>query len=202
MRALILVVGDKKKETSSTGGMAVSVKTSELMRHRVEYCVPQRTELIVDAIKNKDFPKFAEITMKDSNQFHAICLDSYPPFVYMNDISHSIVGLIHKYNEISGKVKVAYTFDAGSNACLYLLEEDVSEVISLIKHVYPPSNSKGFVTGLSYVEDVNSKILKMFQPKDKDLIKYVIYTKVGDGPSEVTDGSHLLNRDGSLIHLM
>lgn len=202
MRALILVVGDKKKETSSTGGMAVSVKTSELMRHRVDYCVPQRTELIVEAIKNKNFTKFAEITMKDSNQFHAICLDSYPPFVYMNDVSHSIVGLVHKYNEISDKVKVAYTFDAGSNACLYLLEEDVPEVISLIKRVYPSSNPEGFVTGLSHVEDVSSKILNMFEPKGKDLIKYVIYTKVGDGPSEVTDGSHLLNKDGSLVHLI
>lgn len=197
MRALILVVRDTKKTTSSTGGMAASVKTSELMKHRVQYCVPERTEAIVDAIKRKDFPQFAEITMKDSNQFHAVCQDSYPPFVYMNDTSHSIVALLHKYNEVSGEVKVAYTFDAGSNACLYLLEKDVPEVISLIKHAYPPSNPDIFITGLSHVESKTSPILDICQPNAKDLIKYVIYTKVGDGPTEVSDGSHLLNKDGS-----
>lgn len=198
MRALILVVGDKQKETSSTGGMAISVKTSELMKYRVQYSVPQRTDAIIDAIKNKDFPKFAEITMKDSNQFHAVCLDSYPPFVYMTDVSHSIVSLIHKYNEVSGDTKVAYTFDAGSNACLYLLEKDVPEVISLIKYVFPPSKTDGFVTGLKYGnESLSPGMMSICQPQAKDLVKYVIYTKVGEGPSEVTDEHHLLNVDGS-----
>ncbi|XP_075979994.1 mevalonate diphosphate decarboxylase [Anticarsia gemmatalis] len=197
MRALILVVGDAKKTTSSTGGMSISVKTSELMKHRVQYCVPQRTEAIIDAIRKKDFPKFAEITMKDSNQFHAICQDSYPPFVYMNDTSHYIVSLIHKYNEISGEVKVAYTFDAGSNACLYLLEKEVPKIISLIKYAFPSSNPDSFLTGLASEEEVLSpEILNICEPQTKDLIKYAIYTKVGEGPSEVSDGSHLLDDNG------
>lgn len=197
MRALILVVGDTQKKTSSTGGMAISTKTSELMKHRVQYCVPQRTEAIIEAIKSRNFPKFAEITMKDSNQFHAICLDSYPPFVYMNDISHYIVALIHKYNEISGEVKVAYTFDAGPNACLYLLDKDVPEVISLVKYAFPSSKPESFVTGLDYKEEVLSpEMQNICETKPKDLLKYVIYTKVGEGPSEVSDGSHLLSEDG------
>lgn len=44
--------------------------------------------------------------MKDSNQFHAVCLDTYPPCVYMNDVSHSVSALIHKYNEEAGEIKV------------------------------------------------------------------------------------------------
>lgn len=58
------------------------------------------------AIIEKDFKTFAELTMKDSNQMHAVCLDTYPPFAYMNDISHSIVNLIHSYNDAVNNVKV------------------------------------------------------------------------------------------------
>lgn len=77
--------------------------------------------------------------MKDSNQFHAVCLDTYPPCVYMNDISHSVVEFVHKYNIMCGQTKVAYTFDAGPNACLYLLEDEVPDVISLINVIFPTS---------------------------------------------------------------
>jgi hypothetical protein len=45
--------------------------------------------------------------MKESNQFHAVCLDTFPPNVYMNDTSHTIVNLIHAYNKASGKNKVS-----------------------------------------------------------------------------------------------
>ena len=35
-------------------------------------------------------------------------------------------------------LQVAYTFDAGPNACLYLLEESVEEVASLVRYYFPP----------------------------------------------------------------
>lgn len=44
-------------------------------------------EEIEKAYLTKDFPTFGRITMQDSNQFHATCLDTYPPIFYMNDIS-------------------------------------------------------------------------------------------------------------------
>jgi diphosphomevalonate decarboxylase len=44
--------------------------------------------------------------MKDSNQFHAVCLDTYPPAVYLNDTSHAIIRLMHQYNDACGKTKV------------------------------------------------------------------------------------------------
>ena len=36
--------------------------------------------------------------------------------------------------------QVAYTFDAGPNACLYLLESEVPQLLSVINHVFPPAN--------------------------------------------------------------
>lgn len=68
LHVLILVVNDGKKNIGSTSGMARSVITSELIKYRVEKCVPQRIHSITQAIKDRNFSKFAEVTMKDSNQ--------------------------------------------------------------------------------------------------------------------------------------
>lgn len=48
--------------------------------------------------------------MQDSNQFHAICLDTFPPAKYMNDISFQIVDVIHSYNKMCGTTKVRFKF--------------------------------------------------------------------------------------------
>lgn len=140
MRIIILVVNDTQKKTSSTGGMSRSVRTSDLLKYRVTECVPKRINTIIEAIHCKNFAVFSELTMRDSNQFHAVCLDTYPPCVYMNDISHAIVDLVHQYNTACGENRVAYTFDAGPNACLYLLAKDVPKIISLVNKVFPSNN--------------------------------------------------------------
>lgn len=61
------------------------------------------------AIHKKDFQTFGKLTMQDSNQFHAICLDTYPPISYMNDTSRRIISLITKYNSLQEKIKVRTT---------------------------------------------------------------------------------------------
>lgn len=96
-------VSDSKKKTSSTSGMQNSVMTSELLKYRVSKCVPERTKRITNAILDRDFQTFAEITIQESNQFHAVCLDTYPPCVYMNDISHTIADLMHQINQEAGE---------------------------------------------------------------------------------------------------
>lgn len=150
MRMLILVVNDAKKAVSSTDGMQMTAQHSELFRHRVDSIVPARVTAMRAAIRDRDFTAFAELTMKDSNQFHAVCLDTYPPIRYMTDVSHKIVTVVHKYNEQRGSAKVAYTFDAGPNACLYLLESEVSAFITLLNLVFPSerSHKASYVRGI------------------------------------------------------
>lgn len=50
--------------------------------------VPSRILQMEEAIKSRNFGSFARLTCADSNQFHAICLDTTPPIFYMNDTSH------------------------------------------------------------------------------------------------------------------
>ena len=44
--------------------------------------------------------------LQDSNQFHAVCLDTDPPIFYLNDISKRIIQLITRYNSLDGHIKV------------------------------------------------------------------------------------------------
>ncbi len=123
MRAVILVVSDKEKDTSSTSGMETSRKTSVLLQHRAANVVDGRLKEIEQAYLNKDFETFGRITMQDSNQFHAVCLDTFPPIFYMNDTSKQIIKLVHAFNEYFGEIRAAYTFDAGPNAVIYTLDK-------------------------------------------------------------------------------
>lgn len=158
LRAVILVVCDTKKTTSSTAGMNASVQTSQLLQYRAKYVVPQRMKDIEQAFRDKNFTAFATLTMKDSNQFHATCLDTYPPIFYMNDASRSIICVVHAYNDYyitmtknqhlgkstvegasnGGDLRVAYTFDAGPNAVLYTLDKYLVELVALLIKFYPP----------------------------------------------------------------
>lgn len=163
LHVLILVVNESKKKTGSTNGMARSVVTSELIKYRVEKCVPQRIHSITQAIKEKNFQKFAEITMKDSNQFHAVCLDTFPPVVYMNEVSHSIVDYVHQFNKAELETKLCYTFDAGPNACLFMLEKNLKKVLAFINHVFPNDNQNSveYLRGIP-VDFANSEFVSIY----------------------------------------
>src|SRR3954465_10724067 len=101
------------------------------MQYRADVVVPERMRQRGKAIKERDFETFGRITMQDSNQFHAVCLDTYPPIFYMNDVSRSIVHLVHLYNEWCGKICVAYTFDAGPNAVIFGLKDAIAHFARL-----------------------------------------------------------------------
>lgn len=203
VRVLVLVVSDDRKDTSSTSGMQLSSNTSSLIKYRTSHVVPIHVDQMINAINQRDFHSFAEITMKDSNQFHAICQDTYPPIRYMNDTSWSVVHFIHFYNKFYGKNVACYTFDAGPNACLYCLKNYVPELITLLSLLYSIS-SETSVKGIKYqVVDkvtINQQLLDYVEKFRKhDAIKCVISTKIGSGPqiiSNEVDEFCLLTKNG------
>eukprot|EP01027_Heterolobosea_sp_BB2_P009985 GEZU01014703.1.p1 GENE.GEZU01014703.1~~GEZU01014703.1.p1 ORF type:complete len:411 (+),score=141.74 GEZU01014703.1:86-1318(+) len=136
MRILVCVVSDQKKDVSSTSGMQTTVETSTLFKERLNV-VPQRMQEMEKAILEKDFESFGKITMQDSNSFHSVCLDTYPPIFYLNDTSRKIIHLIHKWNKAQGRIMAAYTFDAGPNAVIYTLEENMSDLSKLLLTYFP-----------------------------------------------------------------
>lgn len=51
-------------------------------------------------------------------------------------------------NSLCPCLQVAYTFDAGPNACLYLLDSSVAETVDLVNFFFPIKDSKNTVQGL------------------------------------------------------
>lgn len=205
LHALICVVSDEKKTTASTAGMQLTVETSPLLQHRIEHVVPARMAAISAAILAKDFDAFATITMQDSNQFHAVCQDTYPPIAYLSDVSRAIINVVTELNRASvaqGKGLVAaYTFDAGPNAVLYAEERDMPEIVRLVQHYFPSGQAfddpfgvvvsgaevqmrEGFRAGVANV-----------QPKGK--VARLIHTRIGDGPRVLGQEESLLGEDGT-----
>lgn len=196
LNAIILVVSDKKKGTASTAGMQRTVATSKLLQHRIKEVVPGRMERMERAIKGKDFDSFAQETIEDSNQFHAVCLDTTPPIFYLNDVSRTIIQLVEELNRAAkeeGKGYVAaYTYDAGPNAVLYVQEKDVKLVMSTVLKYFPQSDRKE--EDVAFPKGFNEKVI---QKQDEGAVSRIIHTKVGDGPRVLdTEKEGLLGQDG------
>lgn len=205
LRVLILVVSDERKKVPSSEGMKRSIETSPLIHQRAQVVVPQRIQLMRKAIENKDFDSFGRLSMEDSNNMHAICLDTYPPCVYMNQTSHQIVRLVHQINHFADSIKVCYTFDAGPNACLFLPEKYLAEVAGYINHFFPPpSNQDDYFRGepIQLQSPSQGNVMNLdVEVQPKASLRYVISTKVGSGPKVLPasgneDPIHLLNSEG------
>jgi len=171
--------------------MQTTVKTGTLFKERAESIVPLRMGLMKKAILERDFETFAEFTMKDSNSFHAVCLDTTPPIFYLNDISRNIIAVVEELNRVMGRKVAAYTFDAGPNAVIYYEEKMEGVVLGALKGA-----------GLVEVDGLQGKMVEVGTPEgfSEKLggvlvqgVSRVILTGVGEGPVSVE--THLVRPD-------
>ena len=70
--------------------------------------MPGRIAEMIRYINERNFEGFGQLTMKDSNQFHATCLDTFPPISYLNDTSRHIIHLVHRFNAHHGQTKARW----------------------------------------------------------------------------------------------
>jgi diphosphomevalonate decarboxylase len=191
IRALILVANAAKKDVSSTSGMQTTVATSELFQRRVDFVVPKYMEIMIKAIKERDFELFGRTTMMDSNSFHATCLDSFPPIFYLNDTSRAAIRAVENINSAAGKIIAAYTFDAGPNCVVYFEEKNSDAIVGVFKTILADVDGwEGKNVTLqsdAHIDSTASQVLK-------EGVTRVILTSVGDGPISVTES--LIKDDG------
>ena len=154
----LIIVNQKEKDISSSLGMKITKETSELFKYRIEHVVNEHLIKLKQSLEKKDFNSFAEIVIKDSNNFHACCRDSYPTINYLNKESEYIIKAVFLLNKIYEKNICAYTFDAGSNAFI----------------IYERKNQKfideyfNFVLGFSELTD---NLINYFGKKENEKIK-------------------------------
>jgi len=175
LRVVILIVNEQQKKTSSTAGMQTSVQTSELLKFRAREVVPLQLSRMLNAVKETDFATLATVTMQESNQFHACCLDTFPPIFYLNDVSKEIIHFVHEYNACRADTVVAYTFDAGPNAVLLTKEENLEDLMTCLYKRF------GFfpVTGKKLPDFVCET------PPGHQIIRSIV-TRIGEGPRVIT----------------
>jgi len=142
--------------------------------------------------------------MEESNNLHAICQDTFPPIFYLNDTSHAIIHIIHAYNQYHNSIKAGYTFDAGPNAVIFALDQDILEILSLISYYFPPPQHSHHSYYLGLQENkiqqlTNDHPLIKSIGKRVDApasLKYIIHTKVGPGPMVLNLEDSLLDSNG------
>ncbi|MEM3791355.1 MAG: diphosphomevalonate decarboxylase [Candidatus Micrarchaeaceae archaeon] len=129
---MIVILSEDEKKVSSSEGHDHVVSTSELFKERPN--IAERHAMLAErAIIEKDFDTLAEVIMRDSNSMHAINQDAYPPINYLNSASIEIIRRVHELNK--GKLKAAYTFDAGPSPHIITLEEHVDEVKEILNGI-------------------------------------------------------------------
>lgn len=205
LQVLVLVISDTKKTVSSTAGMQTSVETSALLAHRAAAVVPARMERMEAAYRARDFAAVAELMMKDSNQFHATCLDTFPPVFYMNDASRAVVRLVHALNDACGAVVCGYTFDAGPNAVLLTLKQHMPMVLAAVAAYFPPrrriantlASKPEVIAAVKAARLPPSLAAKFPLPPQRDVVSYVYHTDVGPGAMVLDDADTLATSEGT-----
>lgn len=205
LAVLIMVFDHKAKKVSSTVGMERSVNTSQLLPARRAQ-IESRIETAKQLIAERNFDELADVIMTDSNQLHAICLDTYPPLLYLNEQSHKVIEVVHGLNSKLGsflasecpelakaKRYLAYSFDAGPNAFIFTIADYLPYIWAMFKHF--PRFKKISVTGMApRIESKHCDIAEAFIDNAKNasiasllesIVQHtqrIIITKPGNDP--------------------
>ncbi|KAG5507536.1 hypothetical protein JKF63_06485 [Porcisia hertigi] len=196
MQVMCAVLKGQKKDVSSTAGMQQSLKTSPLMKKRIESVVPARMHAVKEAIQQRDFNRFAEITMADSDDLQEICRTTEPPIQYATEDSYAMIRLIQAFNAKKGYNAMAYTFDAGANCFMFTLKENLPEVVAMLRAHFPTSWENMFFHDADLLDACKAYELPT---SFEDLIEYpkkpfemLLQSPVGQGVVYLDDAESLI----------
>ena len=188
----LIIVNQKEKDVSSSIGMKITKETSELFKYRINHVVKNNIEKLKKSLEEKDFSNLAEVIIKDSNNFHACCRDSYPTINYLNEESDFIMKCVYTLNKINEKNICAYTFDAGSNAFLIYENKNKRIIDDFFNYIFGFNNIKidDLIKNMQIEKNENNineinKLVKR-RPEKEKIIKQVDFV-LGEGAQIIFD---------------
>jgi len=134
LRNVIAITDAGRKLIGSDMGMQLTVKGSALYKERLKR-MPSLIRSMKSAIRSRNLPSFLSLTMKESSNMHAVMLDSTPPIIYLNDISHAIMRAVNAFNGEAGEIAAGYTFDAGPNAHVYTTDKHARKIERMLMKI-------------------------------------------------------------------
>ncbi len=200
MRVVVLVANAQKKHISSSKGMQLTAKTSPMIPDRLAM-LPGRMAEMEAAILARDYQTFADLTMKDSDNFHATCATTEPPIHYMSEVSHDVVKLVNAFNQAAGQLVAAYTFDAGPNAVIYLLKDQVLPFLAAALHFFPPAADADPAVycpvPAAHATSPHPDVLRAAEDSGlvpaQGRLQYYLHTSIGDGPRVLPKSASLID---------
>ncbi|CAI5718508.1 unnamed protein product [Peronospora destructor] len=169
--AVVCVVDDTHKDTSSTIGMQTTKATSPLLTYRAKHLVAGRMKTMEKAILERDFE-----TLRHTH----------------NAGQQPVIRLVHRYNEQAGCVQAAYTFDAGPNAVVFVEEQHVQQLVSLVHHCFSTPSMMTIRSSIPINRTPSDALLEQMQtnvesgttfklPHVPNSIKLMYISRVGGG---------------------
>lgn len=131
-KIIIGLIEEKEKKIKSRAGMRQTVGTSLLYQKRIEN-LPKLIEETKAAILEKDHQKLFQIAMREANNLHAVMLDTWPPIIYLNDLSKKVIEAILDFNK--KELKAGYTFDAGPNPIIFTLQKFAPQIKKILQNL-------------------------------------------------------------------
>ena len=127
--AIVVVMLDSRaKGVSSTKGMARCAQSSPDFEAWVAQC-DRLSWRATKAISDRDFQELATVSRASAMSMHALCLTAHPPILY---VTPETVKALELVAEMSARLPLFHTLDAGPNPILFTLDEHVDEVVGAV----------------------------------------------------------------------
>ena len=128
---ILAVVEKKTKKISSSEGHALT-ESSPFYGVRISG-MEDKLKKIKQALTNKDFKTFGEISEAEAVNMHAVMMTSCPPLYYWTPETLKIILSVIEWREEG--LPVYFTIDAGPNVHLLALPEEIDKIVQRLKRI-------------------------------------------------------------------
>jgi mevalonate pyrophosphate decarboxylase len=130
---LIAIVSTNEKQIPSSEGHRLAQTSPNFAKRRQR--LPQRTEVTIDAIKNRDFHTLGAAMEEDVDEMLSIMSTQTPAISYLEPKSREIIHWVKKQR--ARGIPVYFTVDAGPNVHVLFEPESKNEIVKSFETAFP-----------------------------------------------------------------